>query len=116
MSWNEQRDEYKAIVQRISPLVGEAGVSIEVFADFETTAEQMLPPPVAGNSPTLEELPGVQPRGTAYEQQPPVESRLPAENLPPLPDLPPVQETSILRLPSTDDPAIVWRSGRSTFR
>ena len=29
-------------MQQISPLVGEAGVSIEVFADFETTAEQML--------------------------------------------------------------------------
>lgn len=35
-------DEYKKIVQTISPLVGDAGVSIEVFADFDTTAEQML--------------------------------------------------------------------------
>src|SRR5438105_10877802 len=38
----EQELEYKSIVQRISPLVGNAGVSIEVFADFDTTAEQML--------------------------------------------------------------------------
>jgi len=38
----EQKEEYKSIVQRISPLVGSAGVSIEVFADFNTTAEQML--------------------------------------------------------------------------
>jgi transaldolase len=29
-------------VQRISPLVGAAGVSIEVFADLNTTAEEML--------------------------------------------------------------------------
>src|SRR5215469_10221956 len=35
-------DEYKKIVQTISPLVGNAGVSIEVYADFDTTAEQML--------------------------------------------------------------------------
>ena len=34
--------EYKKIVQAISPLVGDAGVSIEVFADFDTTGEQML--------------------------------------------------------------------------
>jgi transaldolase len=38
----EELNEYKEIVQAISPLVGDAGVSIEVFADFETTAEQML--------------------------------------------------------------------------
>jgi transaldolase len=38
----EQKEEYKAIVQRISPLVDTAGVSIEVFADFDTSAEQML--------------------------------------------------------------------------
>lgn len=38
----EQKQEYKLIVQRISPLVGDAGVSIEVFADFDTAAEQML--------------------------------------------------------------------------
>jgi transaldolase len=38
----EQEQEYKRIVQQISPLVGSAGVSIEVFADFDTSAEQML--------------------------------------------------------------------------
>ena len=38
----EQKQEYKEIVRKISPLVGTAGVSIEVFADFNTTAEQML--------------------------------------------------------------------------
>ena len=37
-----EQDEYKKIVQSISPLVGDAGVSIEVFADFNTTAEEML--------------------------------------------------------------------------
>ena len=42
LSLQEQQQQYKQIVQRISPLVGTAGVSIEVFADFETTAEQML--------------------------------------------------------------------------
>src|SRR6516225_2910270 len=41
-SSREELDEYKKIVQRISPLVGGAGVSIEVFADFDTTAEEML--------------------------------------------------------------------------
>lgn len=41
-SLEEQNDEYKRIVQDISPLVGDAGVSIEVFADLSTTAEQML--------------------------------------------------------------------------
>lgn len=38
----EQTEEYKAIVQQIAPLVGDAGVSIEVFADFHTTSDQML--------------------------------------------------------------------------
>jgi transaldolase len=38
----EEMDEYKKIVQAISPLVGDAGVSIEVFADFDTSGEQML--------------------------------------------------------------------------
>ena len=38
----EQLQAYREIVERISPLVGEAGVSIEVFADFQTTAEEML--------------------------------------------------------------------------
>lgn len=38
----EEDEHYKKIVQSISPLVGDAGVSIEVFADFNTTAEQMF--------------------------------------------------------------------------
>lgn len=38
----EEMAEYKKIVQAISPLVGKAGVSIEVFADFDTKAEEML--------------------------------------------------------------------------
>src|ERR1051325_2335080 len=42
LSVQEQKQEYKQIVKRISPLVGSAGVSIEVFADFDTTAEHML--------------------------------------------------------------------------
>jgi transaldolase len=42
LSLEEQRQEYKTIVQQISPLVGDAGVSIEVFADLNTTGEQML--------------------------------------------------------------------------
>lgn len=37
-----QKENYKAIVQQISPLVGDAGVSIEVFADLRTTGDQML--------------------------------------------------------------------------
>lgn len=41
-STKEELDEYKKIVQAISPLVGDAGVSVEVFADFDTTGEQML--------------------------------------------------------------------------
>jgi transaldolase len=41
-STKEELDEYKKIVLAISPLVGDAGVSIEVFADFDTTGEQML--------------------------------------------------------------------------
>jgi len=41
-SSREEMDEYKKIVQAISPMVGDAGVSIEVFADFDTTGEQML--------------------------------------------------------------------------
>jgi transaldolase len=41
-SQEEQREEYKAIVQKISPLVGDAGVSIEVFANLRTTSDQML--------------------------------------------------------------------------
>ena len=38
----EEKDAYRKIVQAISPLVGDAGVSIEVFADLDTTAEEML--------------------------------------------------------------------------
>jgi transaldolase len=41
-SLEEQEQEYKRIVQQISPLVGDAGVSIEVFADLKTRSEQML--------------------------------------------------------------------------
>src|SRR5436309_6052878 len=42
LSRKDQENEYKHIVQQISPRVGDAGVSIEVFADLDTTAEQML--------------------------------------------------------------------------
>ncbi len=42
LSRQEENEEYKGIVQRISPLVGDAGVSIEVFADLDTTAEEMV--------------------------------------------------------------------------
>jgi transaldolase len=42
LSNKEELDEYKRIVQTISPLVGDAGVSIEVFADEKTTAQEML--------------------------------------------------------------------------
>ena len=38
----EEVGEYKKIVQAISPLVGDAGVSIEVFADLNTAADEML--------------------------------------------------------------------------
>jgi transaldolase len=38
----QERDEYRTIVTAISPLVGDAGVSIEVFADLRTTAEEMF--------------------------------------------------------------------------
>jgi transaldolase len=38
----EENNEYRKIVQNISPLVGGAGVSIEVFADLNTTAENMF--------------------------------------------------------------------------
>jgi len=38
----EEQNEYKKIVQSISPLVGDAGVSIEVFADLGARAEEML--------------------------------------------------------------------------
>jgi transaldolase len=42
LSEDQEAAEYRKIVQAISPLVGDAGVSIEVFADLSTTAEQML--------------------------------------------------------------------------
>jgi transaldolase len=42
LSEQEEKDAYKKIVQRISPLVGDAGVSIEVFADLDSRAEEML--------------------------------------------------------------------------
>ena len=38
----QEKDEYRKIVEAISPLVGDAGVSIEVFADLNTSAEEML--------------------------------------------------------------------------
>lgn len=38
----QERNEYRKIVRAISPLVGDAGVSIEVFADLRTTAEHMV--------------------------------------------------------------------------
>ena len=38
----EENEAYKKIVQSLSPMVGEAGVSIEVFADLNTSAERML--------------------------------------------------------------------------
>jgi transaldolase len=42
LSSREELDEYKKIVQSISPLVGNAGVSIEVYANFDSTGEEML--------------------------------------------------------------------------
>src|SRR5207245_10968819 len=42
LSSRDEMDEYKKIVQKISPLVGEAGVSIEVFSDEKTTQQEML--------------------------------------------------------------------------
>ncbi len=42
LSKEEQNQEYKKIVQSISPFVGDAGVSIEVFADLNTKAEEMF--------------------------------------------------------------------------
>src|SRR6059036_2738083 len=42
LSPQEEKDEYRKIAQAISPLVGDAGVSIEVFADMDTKAEEML--------------------------------------------------------------------------
>jgi transaldolase len=42
LSNREEMDEYRKIVQTISPLVGDAGVSIEVFSDDTTTAQEMF--------------------------------------------------------------------------
>jgi transaldolase len=42
LSQQEENDEYRRIVQAISRMVGDAGVSIEVFADMDTKAEEML--------------------------------------------------------------------------
>jgi transaldolase len=42
LSPQEENDVYRKIVEAISPLVGKAGVSIEVFADLDTKAEDML--------------------------------------------------------------------------
>jgi|SRR5215469_10640079 len=41
LSENKELAEYREIVQEISPLVGETGVSIEVFADRKSTAQGM---------------------------------------------------------------------------
>ncbi|MDE3110528.1 MAG: hypothetical protein KGL02_11375, partial [Acidobacteriota bacterium] len=41
-SVQEELQEYRKIVRAISPLAGSAGVSIEVFADLNTTGEDML--------------------------------------------------------------------------
>src|SRR6516164_10315222 len=38
----EEAAEYRKIVQAISPLVGDAGVSVEVFSDLNTTGDEML--------------------------------------------------------------------------
>ena len=42
LSSREENEEYKRIVQTLSPIVGDAGVSIEVFADLNTSPERML--------------------------------------------------------------------------
>jgi transaldolase len=42
LSKREELNEYQKIVREISSLVGDAGVSIEVFADRATTAQMML--------------------------------------------------------------------------
>jgi transaldolase len=42
LSEQEEAAEYKKIVLAIPPLVGDAGVSIEVFADLSTSADEML--------------------------------------------------------------------------
>ena len=42
LSEQEELDEYGKIVREISPLVGDAGVSIEVFSDRKTTTQEMI--------------------------------------------------------------------------
>ena len=42
LSKQEANESYREIVRRISPLVGDACVSIEVFADLNTPAEHMI--------------------------------------------------------------------------
>jgi len=42
LSEEQERAEYRKIVSAISPLVGDAGVSIEVFADLDSKAEELL--------------------------------------------------------------------------
>ena len=42
LSQTEEMEEYKKIVREIAPLVGDAGVSIEVFSDRKTTAPDMI--------------------------------------------------------------------------
>ncbi|HKF49902.1 MAG TPA: transaldolase family protein [Terracidiphilus sp.] len=42
LSRQEETDAYRDIVRQISPLVGDAGVSIEVYSDLDTRAEQMF--------------------------------------------------------------------------
>jgi len=42
LSSREENEAYKKIVQTLSPMVGDAGVSIEVFADLNTSADRML--------------------------------------------------------------------------
>jgi transaldolase len=42
LSEDEELAEYRKIVQAISPLVGDSGVSIEVFSDRKSKAQEML--------------------------------------------------------------------------
>jgi transaldolase len=42
LTLHEEENEYRKIVRIISTLVGDAGVSIEVFADLDTKAEDMI--------------------------------------------------------------------------
>ena len=42
LSRDEEKEAYQDIVRRISRIVGDAGVSIEVFADLDTPAEHMI--------------------------------------------------------------------------